>query len=748
MLRTRLVLILLLLHFPLLLIAEYHFMRVWYSSVAQRQQLFANGLDPEGAREKSGYWIDAVLSDDDIQRFRNLGYRLDTVQANLEEYYAARLDPYAPRELGYGSMGGYYTYAEIGAQLDSLHATRPDLVSEKDTIGWSYEGRPIWALKISDNPDLDEGEPVVLYHALIHAREPEGMETILYFAWRLVDAYGLDPILTYLVNNRELWFIPVDNPDGYVYNEQNHPNGGGMHRKNMRPDCLSEPGVDLNRNWGYMWGYDNSGSSSNPCDQTYRGTAAFSEPETQALRDFIIAHQPVAVLNYHTYGNLLIRPYGYDAAVELPDSALAVFTEAGQDLVRDNHYLFGNSLETVSYLANGTTSDWIFGSQGILNYTPEVGSYSQGAFWPATEYIFPLAEENFTMNRHLALIAGHTVQFTSFHFSNLDFIQPESTYLGTLEVRNKGLTEAACCARITLTCPDSSLAIAVNEIQTEELPPLTSQLITGSDFTFTVQAQYGETATLIVTVDNDDAYSLRDTLQWIVGTPTLIFSDGAEDSLVNWTTDGWGLTTEAYSGDYAFTESPVGDYPNQADLWFILNHPLDFTGFEHLTLEFQAAWDIESDWDCAQVLASTDSITWIALPATHTHPGSGYGVQPGGEPVFDGQHDWSLEKVSLQDFAGAPRFWLAFRVRSDSYVNGDGFRVDNIKVLGWRANAPIVGDVNGDGELNVEDVTYLIEQILTLQDLDPTQFEQFDLNDDGAINVLDVVVVIEAILNS
>ena len=107
----------------------------------------------------------------------------------------------------------------------------PTLISQKFSVGTTIEGRPIYMVKISDNPTVSENEPQVLYTALHHAREPESMEQMIFFMFYLLENYGTDPEATYLVNNREMYFIPVINPDGYQYNYSTNPGGGGMWRK-------------------------------------------------------------------------------------------------------------------------------------------------------------------------------------------------------------------------------------------------------------------------------------------------------------------------------------------------------------------------------------------------------------------------------------------------------------------------------------------------------------------------------------
>ena len=131
---------------------------------------------------------------------------------------------------------------------------------------------------ISDNPETDEGEPEMRIDAMHHAREPQGMQTTLWFMLFLLENYGSDPLATYLVNEREMYFVPCVNPDGYEYNRINNPNGGGMWRKNRRDNGDGTFGVDLNRNYKAGWTAPCAGSTNSGSD-TYKGPSAGSEPE-------------------------------------------------------------------------------------------------------------------------------------------------------------------------------------------------------------------------------------------------------------------------------------------------------------------------------------------------------------------------------------------------------------------------------------------------------------------------------------
>ncbi|MDX1438641.1 MAG: M14 family zinc carboxypeptidase, partial [Rubricoccaceae bacterium] len=199
--------------------------------------------------------------------------------------------------------------------------------------------------------------------------------------------------------------------DGYVYNEVLDSDGQypGW-RKNCRVNadggvcCIlassGECGVDLNRNYGYLWGYDNSGSSSNPGSSTYRGESEFSEPETSAIRDFLENERYVTqAFNYHTYSELLLYPWGYESGAYTPDNS--TFIDQSIQLTSINGYTYGTPPD-ILYLVNGSSDDWMYGEQTtkpkILAYTPEVG-YS---FWPNPADIIPLADENLEANLWLA----------------------------------------------------------------------------------------------------------------------------------------------------------------------------------------------------------------------------------------------------------------------------------------------------------------------------------------------------------
>jgi hypothetical protein len=392
--------------------------------------------------------------------------------ADLEGFYAERLRAHrswwagaatqdAPG-FGLGSMGGFYTWDEVVDKLDEMHRDYPTLASTKQSLGLSHEGREIWMVKISDNVEsLDECEPAALFTGLTHGNEPMGMEVCLYTMFFLLENYGTDPEVTYLVDQRELYFVPVVNPDGYVRNQTTHPSGGGMWRKNRRDSGAGVYGVDLNRNYGYLWGYDNQGSSPNPSASTYRGPGPFSEPETTALRSLHQMATITTAFHYHAYGGYQILPYAYvgNAFPAQPD--YDVYLRYGSDISAMNGHTVGNFFQTLKYLANGEVIDWSWGEQleksKVMAFLPEVGTGGDG-FWPTPARLVTLVDQQLQPNLYWAWMAG----------ARADLVQvsagpqvPAGTRAEVVvEVENRGYGAPARDLTVTLETADPYVSIA------------------------------------------------------------------------------------------------------------------------------------------------------------------------------------------------------------------------------------------------------------------------------------------------
>ena len=320
------------------------------------RQLSEGGYDVAGV-DPSNANVDVVVKGEDFALLKSLD--LGDVLRTQE------IDP----EIGPDQR--YTTYAELSAILQNYSARFPNLI-KLESIGKSHEGRDIWAVKVSDNAAVDEDEPGIFFNAMHHAREVMTTEVALDMIEQLTSKYGVDSGVTRWVDENEIWVTPMVNPDG------NHKvwTSNSMWRKNTREGY----GVDINRNYPYAWG-SCGGSSGSTYSDTYRGPAAASEPETQAVMGLVSRVQPVIAVSYHSYSEIVIYPYGCDGErAEAREVVEGLGQQLAAALVKDSgsgRYGAGTSWELL-YAVDGGDIDWYLNAYGVLPYVIEVNSSSQG----------------------------------------------------------------------------------------------------------------------------------------------------------------------------------------------------------------------------------------------------------------------------------------------------------------------------------------------------------------------------------
>jgi murein tripeptide amidase MpaA len=288
---------------------------------------------------------------------------------------------------------GYHTYAESQTELQKAVANYPSL-TKLGSAGTSYEGRGLSLIKISDNAATDENEPEVLFTCNQHAREHLTTEMCLHIVQRLTSGYATDSAIKRLVDSTEIWVVPSVNPDGSEYDIS----GGTFHswRKNRQG-----PGTDPNRNWGYKWGCC-GGSSGSTSSETYRGTAAFSAPETRAVSNWVNsrvvggAQQIKTHIDFHTYSELVLWPFGYtyaDTAPGLTAAEAQKFQSLGKQMAATNGYTPQQSSDL--YITDGSVNDWMWAQHKIWSFTFEM--YPKGSspgFYPRDTQIAPQTTRN------------------------------------------------------------------------------------------------------------------------------------------------------------------------------------------------------------------------------------------------------------------------------------------------------------------------------------------------------------------
>jgi len=659
-------------------------------------QLAQAGLTLDHGDMKKGFWFISDFSETEIAIIKEKGFSFEVQIEDVSKYYVEQnllenqkgIDPVVstmsigctvpptyptPTNFTLGSMGGFYTYAEILWHMDNLATLFPTLVKARTPIGAinTIGGRPLFWMKISDNPNVDEAEPEVLYNSAHHAREPGSVSQLIMYMYYLCENYATNPEVQYLVNNEEMYFIPLVNPDGYIYNETMNPSGGGMWRKNRRNNGGSY-GVDINRNYGYQWAYDNIGSSPSGWSESYRGTAAFSEAESQNLRDFSNAHTFKMSLNNHTYGNLLIYSYGYDAAVIAPD--YAQFSEYADHLTTYNKYSYGTAPQTVLYSTNGTIDDWQYGEQitkpKILGMTPEAGRSDEG-FWPPSTRIVDICKENIWQNLHMAHLA---LKFALASDDEPNYI-PAATGFFNFKILRLGM-DAPATYTVSIV-PIGPEILSVGAPKTFSTLNLLDEVADSISFILN-PLTIGATIKYEIHVSNG-LYTFKDTIVKKFGPPVIVFSSNG-NSMTGWTSPTWGLSTSVfYSGTGSITDSPVGDYGDNENALISTISNLDLTDAISAQIVFWARWEIETNYDYVEAVISTDGgASWVPLCGHHTKAGNAF--QDFGMPLYDAYKlDWRKEEISLDAYVGM-NVKIGFQLISDNGGGADGFYFDDLKV--------------------------------------------------------------------
>ncbi|XP_058835789.1 carboxypeptidase B-like [Topomyia yanbarensis] len=294
------------------------------------------------------------------------------------------------------SFDHFWTLDEIYAYLDELAVDYPSLVTV-EIVGQTHEGRDIKAITIStSNGQVSGTKPVIFIDGGIHAREWAAIMSVVYLIHELAE--HSDQYADMLIN--EWVIVPAANPDGYEFSRTSNR----MWRKNRFPPTILCTGVDLNRNWNYQWA-----SSSNACSDTFPGSAAHSERETQALVGLMNRYSAnlKLYLAVHTYGNLILYPFGY-AWPSVPVSnaadhiAMGAKAAAAVSAVGGPSYTVGNSAD-VLYTASGASDDYAAGAAGFTySFTLELtGGGNQGFDLPASQ-IAAVAGQTFEIFRSMA----------------------------------------------------------------------------------------------------------------------------------------------------------------------------------------------------------------------------------------------------------------------------------------------------------------------------------------------------------
>ncbi len=315
---------------------------------------------------------------------------LDFIEKNNYEYTVRGTREELQRELE-----EYHNYSEVLTELEEYSSSYDDIV-QLSSLGPSYGKiyydngnnsysalqHEIWLMKVSDNPDVEEDEPNVFIGGGIHGREVISVEVAMFVLQHILENYGTDDAITELVDNNQIWFVPLMNPDGHrlsVYELDL------FHRKNMRdnnenqlPNYSSIDGVDLNRNFGYVWG--NNHASDAYSSELYHGPEAWSEPEVCYIRDLIRERRFWGAITYHSSGEYVMYPLGFlDGVCSYDHEIMGALSDAmAESIPRINAMGYYQSIQCVDYgyTCQGTMGDWGYSEQRIFGFTIELADES------------------------------------------------------------------------------------------------------------------------------------------------------------------------------------------------------------------------------------------------------------------------------------------------------------------------------------------------------------------------------------
>lgn len=673
-----------------------------------------------------------VLVDDVAEdlRKKNADYELKKASGRLAfEQPKSTIDAIIPTPSAFQvktGFGGYYRYAEMIAAVDALVAAYPNLASKinltptaaKRTVG----NREIWAVKISDNVGTDEtSEPEVLYIGLQHAREAIGGASMIFFMQYLCENYATDARVKNLVDNRQIYIVPCMNPDGWEYNYTLDNDGGGDWRKNRNGN-----GVDLNRNWGVNWGncsspiQGNASScgSSNSTSGTYYGTAAFSERETQAIRDFTYQRRFVAMIDQHAYGPYYSLPFGRPS---LPTNVMdpydkKFYTHVSSAMGVYNGMRAGDSYQALKYEVAGGVKDWMLkgnigtnGKTKIFGMTGEGGagggaSGTIASFWPPKDQIINLCKGMIFQNLQLLIMAGTYAR-----------LQDKTNMV----VSTKTGSFAFDAARYGIGNGDITVSLVPVQNIASVGTPVTigagtlanyGDMYNGSiNYTLPASLSSGQQIKFAWKVESQGVTILDTIIKYYHTTPAsmVLFEDDMEGTFSNnWISastyrnssnqnvadENWAYTTnDKFAGSRSLTESPAGNYRANTTRILVYKGRLDISNATAAHISFWVKHKAENFHDKLQVQVSTDSVTWVPIAGKYTiqEPGTIDGSTIDGQPALTGiREDWTKEMFDLTNYLGQSQLRVRLVFTSDStpgdtfsFKEDDGFYIDNFVIL-------------------------------------------------------------------
>ena len=705
-------------------------------------------ISVDNVNRNTGTIIVYVRDDNEFNKLLNNGFKAEKLP-DLARRNALELQKIDSLE---HTKDTYYTitqYHQFMIDTENQYSNICSLIQ----AGTSVQGRPIYFLKITDNPDIEEAEPEFKYVSSIHGDEVVGYDMCIRLIQLLTTQYRIDPRITNLVNSTEIYICPMMNPDGYVLGQRYNANGVDLNRNFPMPTGIQHPD-------GNQWA-----------------------PETIAIMDFSNAHHFVLSANFH--GGALVANYPWDYTYTLtPDNdvfiqAALTYTSHNSSMYNSTEFPHGITNGAAWYVITGSMQDWNYGYTDDMDITMEIGENK----WPPASQLpsfWALNQESMLSYMEFVHkgIHGLVTSTTGQPLNAVITVQGNDKAIHTdpdvgdyhrlLLPGNYTLTASAYgyipqTAQITVPASGSteynfilSPAATVDlmgqirdvegygipnlTVTLNTVPPRSSTADTNGSFMF-MQIPEGyyhiifsnanttlyETDFLLTTENNNCVFNFIE--------PLVLFYDPCE-SLSNWTASGpWGVVT--YQGESVITDSPNGNYGNNVTRILQLNNPISLENILNPILSFKTIYALENGYDFVYVQASNNASNWIDLGC-----------------LTGTQSSWTTLSYSLSQFIGQ-NVYIRFKLTSDYGITADGIYLDDIKISGIDANLIVYGDVDGDRMVSMNDVQLLLDYIVgydSLPEIDPLPWENnriaaADVDGNDILNSVDAYFIAQYIQN-
>ncbi|MGJ8666304.1 MAG: M14 family zinc carboxypeptidase [Patiriisocius sp.] len=596
-----------------------------------------------------------------------------------------------------GSLAGIYlTYQEMLDDLDRMKSLYPDLITSKSPIGdFRTEGtpndsvspsignNPIYWVKISKNPDINEDEPQVLYDSQVHGDEWGSMHQNIFFMWYLLENYGKDEKITAIINNVELYFIPTLNVDGFLFSEFTYNKYGTVTggRKNRHDAFGDYEGVDINRNFNRFvdgdpnqstWGLgDIGGILSNPNSYSYAGTEAFSEIESQAYKWFVEQHNfSFNITSHNSHGD------DFTTSANIP-------YHDNQSINQDKDY-YTNSLYQLSNLTRvgrtvgsnrgGLIPDFNYGTENnhepIISILTETSS-APGLIVDSRQRLDSINKEMITNNLAISQLS---LPFTIAKDKQNPFVGNSLNTQVAASIQRLGRGDGDYTVYVEPV--SENVQQNLSKVTVEDLDILEERDVI-LDISLSNDVNYGDEISYNIVIDNG-LYKTWKKINKIFGKPitTSIYSEGDFNEVF----DIVGDTIWSVSGD-EFTTPPnaiIGKTENDSISYLISKTPLNLQGAAKAVLRYQTKYNLFNFLSFIQFQVSEDQENWITLCGNLTK--YNYHEENTNIPgYYNTLIDWSQEEIDLNEFLDKTVYYR-FAFDPNPYNTEVNFLIDEISL--------------------------------------------------------------------